>query len=335
MKLFRVAVVGGRGLVGLKLIEILIKEKFPFSELVVYGNIEEQFEVEGYKFVSKILRKETVEKFDFVFFCVGEEVSKKYAYDFIALGAKVIDNSSYYRLDKDIPLVIPEINGFDLLNNNHLYANPNCTTIMILLGLKPLIDRYKLEKLYISSYQSTSGGGKDALNEYYLEKENPNYIPKILPNKKIKKSTIFDNIIPIVDVLLDNGYTNEEMKVRLESKKILHLEKLEINATCVRVPTSIGHGATIFAVFEEKVDVEEAYKLLGEVAYLKVYDDNSYPTLIDVRGTPLVGVGRLRKDLDCDYTLSFFVTSDNLVRGASYNAYKIALKLVEYYKWIF
>ena len=187
MKLFRVAVVGGRGLVGLKLIEILIKEKFPFSELVVYGNIEEQFEVEGYKFVSKILRKETVEKFDFVFFCVGEEVSKKYAYDFIALGAKVIDNSSYYRLDKDVPLVIPEINGFDLLNNNHLYANPNCTTIMILLGLKPLIDRYKLEKLYISSYQSTSGGGKDALNEYYLEKENPNYIPKILPNKKIKK----------------------------------------------------------------------------------------------------------------------------------------------------
>lgn len=332
MKTFKVAVVGGHGLVGHSLLEILIKEKFPFSEIIVYGNYEDEINILDNKFPVRPLRKDNIERFDFVFMCVSEELSRKFVNDFILLGAKVIDNSSAFRMDDDVPLVIPEINSYDLLNNNHLYANPNCTTIMILLAVKPLLDRYQLEKLYVSSYQSTSGGGKEALNEYYLEKDNPMYIPKILPSRKVEKATVFDNLLPIVDVLLDCGYTSEEMKIRFESRKILHLDNLEINSTCVRVPTSIGHGATIFAVFKEKVDVEEALKLLGEVAYLKVYKDPSYPTLKDVRGTSVVGVGRLKKDLDCDYTLSFFTTSDNLIRGASYNAYKIALKLVEYYK---
>lgn len=332
MKLFKVAIIGGKGLVSTSLIDVLQKEKFPYSEIVLYGSYEEDALINNDLYHIVKLEDQTIEKFDFVFFCTNEEVSQKYASKFIELGAKVIDNSSCFRLDKDIPLVVPEINGMDLLNHNNLYANPNCTTIMILLALKPLIDRYKLEKVYISSYQSVSGAGKEALNELYMEQNNPNYIPKILPNKNSEKSTIFDNILPLVDVLLDCGYTGEEKKIILESKKILHLENIEINPLCVRVPTSIGHGASIFAIFEEKVDLEEVYKLFSEVAYLKVYRSPSYPTLTDIRGSSLVGVGRIRKDMDCDYTLSFFVTSDNLIRGASYNAYKIALKLVEYYK---
>ena len=332
MNLYKVAVVGGLGLVGTSLIKILIDEKFPISELIVYGSEDGEAIIENIEYHIRKLDDKSIESFDFVFFCSNEAVSEQYAEKFASLGAYVIDNSSYFRLKDNIPLVVPEINASDLLNGSKIIANPNCTTIMILLALNPLLDKYKLERFYASTYQATSGAGKEGLNQYICEKVHLDYKNKVLPNKLLEKSSIFDNLIPIVDVLLDSGYTSEEMKVRLESKKILHLDKLEISTTAVRVPTSIGHGASIFAIFEEKVNVEEAIRLFGEAAYLRVYNDPHYPTLSSVRGTPYVGVGRIRRDLDCEYTLNFFVTSDNLIRGASYNAYKIALKLVEYNK---
>lgn len=327
-----IGIVGGHGLVVQSLLHDLKKSSLSYQEIVIYGSEEHAkdpllCEEQEYSIIP--LQIENIREHDLVFFSGNEEIAKKYAPIFVQKGARVIDNSSCFRMEKEVPLVIPEMNGNDLLNNSMIYANPNCTAIMVLLALKPLAERYRLEKVYISTYQSASGAGKKALFEYFEEQLNANLIPQYLPASNAMKKTLYDNLLPVVDDFESSGYTKEEMKIRQEAQKILHQPKLEVNVTCVRVPTSVGHGASIQAVFEEKVDVEEANTLLKECPWLISFVAPDYPSLKEVVNTPYVGVGRLRKDLDCDYTLNFFVTSDNLIRGASYNAIRIAETLVE------
>ncbi len=331
-KKWKVAIVGGHGLVAKSIIQDLFDQEFPMESLTLYGSKENaQTPIQILKEIYPIiaLSHETIKPFDLVFFSGNEHIAEEYAQGFIEKGAIVIDNSSFFRMNPEVPLVIPEINSEDLLDGKMLFSNPNCTTIMILLALKALHEHYELEKVFITSYQSASGAGKEALKEFHEEQKDPRYIAKILPSANATKKILFDNILPVVDSFLDNGYTREEMKIRAEMQKIFHNNQLDINATCVRVPTTIGHGASIVAQFKEKVDVNEALKLWRDLPYLKVFVDPNYPSLLEVRHKPIVAVGRLRADLDCEYTLSFFVTSDNLIRGASYNAVKMAFKLWE------
>ena len=330
-KLYDVAVVGGHGLVSKSIIKDLYKYNFPLRNLVVYGSKEHanmDLNIDGREFKIKVLVDENIEKFDVVFFSTGEDLSYKYAEKFISLGARVIDNSSYYRMFKEVPLVIPEINEEDLLNNSKIYANPNCTTIMILLALYAIHKEFELEKIYISSYQSVSGAGSLALQEFINESIDPTFMPQYLPSKNATKKQMYNNILPIVDMIHEDGYTSEENKIEQESKKILHLPNLEVNPTTVRVPVLFGHGASISALCKKKIDLNKINSLLMNQDYLRVKTGNNYPDLKSVVGTHYVDVGRLRIDRNCEYTINLFATSDNLIRGASYNAVKIALSLI-------
>lgn len=331
-KKYDVAVVGGHGLVCKSIIKDLYLYNFPLKRLTIYGSKEHagiDLEVEGKKHKIVPFIKENIQKHDLVFFSTGEDLAKDYAKYFIEKGARVIDNSSYFRLDDNVPLVIPEINEEDLLNDSYIYANPNCTTIMMLLAVYPLHKNNVLEKLNISSYQAISGAGNSALEEYVNETINKDYLPKVLPAKNVNKKTINQNILPIVDNLNEDGFTLEEIKIIKESQKILHLKELEVNPTCVRVPTLMGHGITIYALCKEKIDLDKLKDIYKNEPYLIFKDGKDYPDLKEVVGTPFVAVGRFRVDKYCDYTLDLFATSDNLIRGASYNAVKIALSLIK------
>ena len=331
-KKYRVAVIGGHGLVARAIIEDLHRYNFPISELIVYGSKEHasiDLIIKGEKYHIVPLEEKNVREFDLVFFSSSEDLSNKYAKLFIEKGARVIDNSSFFRNDKNVPLVIPEINEEDLLNDSKIYANPNCTTIMMLLAIYPLHQECKLEKLNISSYQSISGAGKLALEEYVNESIDPSYKAKVLPSKNTVKKVIYNNILPIVDNINEDGFTSEELKIINESQKILHMKELEINPTCVRVPTLYGHGITIYALCKEKIDLNRLKEIYQDIPYLKYKDNPDYPDLKEVVGTPIVEVGRFRVDKYCEYTLDLFATSDNLIRGASYNAVQIGLSLIK------
>ncbi|MCH5180194.1 MAG: aspartate-semialdehyde dehydrogenase [Erysipelotrichales bacterium] len=331
-KKYRVAVIGGHGLVSKSIIEDLERFNFPMSELVVYGSkvhasIDLVVNYKKYRILP--LEEDNVMPFDLVFFSSSDDLSNKYAKLFIEKGARVIDNSSFFRNDKSVPLVIPEINEEDLLNDSKIYANPNCTTIMMLLAIYPLHQEFKIEKLNISSYQSISGAGTLALEEYVNESIDQNYEAKILPSKNAVKKVIYNNLLPVVDDIKEDGYTGEEIKIIKESQKILHLKDLEVNPTCVRVPTLYGHGITIYALCKEKIDLEKVKEIYQSKPYLKYKDTPDYPDLKEVVGTPIVEVGRFRVDKYCEYTLDLFATSDNLIRGASYNAVQIGLSLIK------
>lgn len=329
-KEWKVALVGAHGLVGKSMIEDLFRLDFPMDCLTLYGSKEHAnvpIKINGTLYPVFVLNEENIQPFDLVFFSGNEEIAEKYAPLFIKKGAVVIDNSSFFRMHKDVPLVIPEINKEDILEHHGLIANPNCTTIILLVALSALHEKYHLEKIYVSTYQSSSGAGKEALEELKKESKDQDYIPQILPSHNAKKKTLYDNVLPVVDDFLDNGFTKEEMKVRFESKKILHLPELEVNVTCARVATTIGHAMSVMTVFKEKVDVDEAIHLLKQNNSIKVFIAPDYPTLEEIRNEPYIAVGRLKKDLDCDYTLDLFITGDNLVRGASYNAIQIGWAL--------
>lgn len=332
-KTYDVAVVGGHGLVSRNIIKDLITNEFPFKSITVYGSKEHAsipLEVEEMLFDVQVIDETDIKKHDIVFFSGSDALSYKYAEEFIKKGAKVIDNSSTFRMLESVPLVIPEINGTDLLYNTNIYAVPNCTTTMMLVALDPLHKYFDVERIIVSSYQSASGYGKLALEELLNEQLDPKYRAKVLPSRNVDKKRLFNNILPIVDeVDEETNYTKEELKMREETRKIWHDAEIEVQATCVRVPTHVGHGASISAICKEKIDLNTARKLIKECSWLRLKEQGDYPDVKGVEGTKYVDVGRMRVDLDCEYTINMFVTSDNLVRGASYTAVMIAFKLID------
>ena len=330
--IYKLAIVGGHGLVATTLLKLLCNSFFKDSFITVYGsgeNLEPIF-VNERSFNIVKLCEENIEFHDVVFMCTSNEISKIYSPKFIEKGSKIIDNASYFRNDKNVPLVIAEVNPYDLLNDSNIYCNPNCVVIMLALALKPIHDVYYLEKAVISTYQSVSGFGISGLNQ--LNKEELGLdTNKVLPSLSAVKKQIYDNILPIVDEIdLVTGITKEEEKITNELKKILHLSNVDILSTCVRVPTRCGHGASLYLTFKDKIDIKLIEKLLIETNYVTYYGDFDYPSLLDVKGINNIAVGRLRKDFDCDYSILMFVTSDNLLRGAALNSFNIFMKLREF-----
>jgi aspartate-semialdehyde dehydrogenase len=324
----KVAVVGVTGLVGTKMLQVLSDRNFPVTELIPVASEnsvgkEVLFNNKSWKVVSMQTAIDAAP--DIALFSAGGSVSKQFAPLFAAKGTYVVDNSSAWRMEKDIPLVIPEVNAHVLTAENHIIANPNCSTIQMLVALKPLHDRYGIKRIVVSTYQSVTGTGQKAVEQMNAEREGR-------PVSAVYPHPIDRNILPHIDVFLDNGYTKEEMKMILETRKIMEVADMAVTATTVRVPTTGGHSESINVEFENDFDLAELRTLLSNAPGVVVQDDvqhNIYPMPIWSHDKDDVFVGRLRRDESRANTLNMWVVSDNLRKGAATNAVQIAEMLIQ------
>jgi len=333
---FNVAVLGATGLVGRQIIETLEERKFPIDTLYLLAS--ERSAGEDIKFAGEDIEVIDVETFDFAnahiaLFSAGGNVSEKYAPIAAEAGCVVIDNTSHFRNDYDVPLVIPEVNPDALsdFRNRNIIANPNCSTIQMLVALKPIYDAYGIERINVSTYQSVSGGGKKAVDE--LAKQTANLMnARPLENDVFPKQIAF-NVIPQIDSFEDNGYTREEMKMVWETQKILGDGSVMVNPTAVRVPVFYGHAEAIHLETRMPVDVEHVKQLLNDAPGVEYIDDEQdYPTPVsDASGNDTVYVGRVRQDISHPHGLNLWVVSDNTRKGAATNSVQIAELLIEQY----
>ncbi len=331
---YRVAVVGATGAVGREMIKTLVERNFPADEVVALASgrstgSEISF---GEKTVLKVKNLETFDftGWDIGLFSPGASVSAVHAPRAAAAGCVVIDNTSQFRMDPDVPLVVPEVNPHHLRQfaKRRIIANPNCSTIQMVVALKPLHDQWKIKRVVVSTYQSVSGAGKEAMDELY------NHTKAIFvhdPNKpeQFTKEIAF-NVIPHIDRFMDDGSTKEEWKMTVETQKILD-PAIKVHATCVRVPVFIGHGEAVNVEFEHPVTAGEARAALREAPGVEVVDvreDGGYVTPIESAGEDAVYVSRIRKDPTVPHGLSFWCVSDNLRKGAALNAVQIAEELI-------
>lgn len=327
----KVAVIGATGLVGQKMLQVLSEQKLPVDEIIVAASeksVGKKIKYED-KEITIISVDQAVEEIpDIAIFSAGAEVSLQYAKKFAEKGTYVIDNSSAWRKDKEIPLVVPEINASDINVDNHIIANPNCTTICMLMALAPLHKKYNAKRLVISTYQSVSGSGQKGLDQLACEQkgevsDNPAY-----------PCQIHENVIPHGGNFLDNGYTAEEEKLVFETNKILHSD-IAVTATVVRVPVYGGHSESINVEFEHDFDLDEVRDILSKSEGVVVYDnpsENVYPTPVMAYDKDEVFVGRLRRDFSRDKSLNMWLVSDNIRKGAATNAVQIAKYVIENFK---
>lgn len=327
----KVAVIGATGLVGQKMLQVLSEQKLPVDEIIVAASeksVGNKIKYED-KEITIISVDQAVEEIpDIAIFSAGAEVSLQYAKKFAEKGTYVIDNSSAWRKDKEIPLVVPEINASDINVDNHIIANPNCTTICMLMALAPLHKKYNAKRLVISTYQSVSGSGQKGLDQLACEQrgevsDNPAY-----------PCQIHENVIPHGGSFLDNGYTAEEEKLVFETNKILHSD-IAVTATVVRVPVYGGHSESINVEFEHDFDLDEVRDILSKSEGVVVYDnpsENIYPTPVMAYDKDEVFVGRLRRDFSRDKSLNMWLVSDNIRKGAATNAVQIAKYVIENFK---
>ena len=333
---FNVAVLGATGLVGRQIIETLEERKFPIDTLYLLAS--ERSAGEEIKFAGEEIEVIDVESFDFTnahiaLFSAGGSVSEKYAPIAAEAGCVVIDNTSHFRYDYDVPLVVPEVNPDALADfrNRNIIANPNCSTIQMMVALKPIYDTYGIDRINVSTYQSVSGAGKTAVDE--LAKQTANLMnARPLENDVFPKQIAF-NVIPQIDKFEENGYTREEMKMVWETHKILGDSSVAVNPTAVRVPVFYGHAEAIHLETRMPVDVEHVKQLLNDAAGVEyIEDEQDYPTPVsDASGTDAVYVGRVRQDISHPHGLNLWVVSDNVRKGAATNSVQIAELLVEQY----
>lgn len=324
--LYNIAIVGATGLVGTNFIRVLEEEKIPVGELRLLassksdGRIIQAF---GCDCTVQTLNESSFEGIDVALFSAGGEVSAHYAPIAVASGAVVIDNSSAWRMDKDVPLVVPEVNSEDIRGFG-IIANPNCSTIQSVIPLKALQDAFGLESVLYSTYQAVSGSGVKGITD--LKNTIKGELPSFYPYD------ISKTCIPEIDVFLENGYTKEEMKMVHETRKILHDESLPVSATCIRVPVEIGHGVLIHARLKEVVDIERVREVFSTFEGICLVDDpqnHIYPTSTMAIGNDLVYVGRIRKDLRDPKSVLFYTVADNVRKGAASNAIQILKRLIE------
>jgi aspartate-semialdehyde dehydrogenase len=335
-----VAVVGATGAVGQQMIDTLIKRDFPFAKLTLLSSARsagKKVMVKGQEYTVEEAKPESFEGVDIALFSAGGSVSKQFAPEAVKRGAVVVDNTSAFRMDPDIPLVVPEVNEDDLHKHNGIIANPNCSTIQMVVALEPVRQKYGLKKVLVSTYQAVSGAGAVAIQELNDQTKaiinGENYEPKVLPVKSAEKHyQIAFNAIPQIDVFQDNGFTYEEMKMINETKKIMHLPDLSVAATCVRLPVAVGHSESVyFEVEQEGVQTSEIKSLLSDAPGIVLQDDPEnqiYPMPANCVGSNDVFVGRIRKDLDEDLGFHMWVVSDNLLKGAAWNSVQIAESLI-------
>ena len=334
---YRVAVVGATGNVGREILQCLAEREFPADEVVALAS-ENSIGQEVSFGEDDILLVQNLDGFDFegtdiALFSPGAKVSAKHAPRAAAAGCVVIDNTSQFRMDPDIPLVVPEVNGDAIADYKirNIIANPNCSTIQMVMALKPLHDAAVIERVVVSTYQSVSGAGKAGMDELFQQTRGV-FVNDLKDHEQFTKQIAF-NVIPHIDVFMDDGATKEEWKMVVETKKILD-DSIQVAATCVRVPVFIGHGEAVNIEFENSMSEAEARKLLRAMDGVTVIDhrhDEGYVTPVECAGDDQVYVSRIRLDLSVPFGLSMWVVSDNLRKGAALNAVQIAEKLVKDY----
>ncbi|ASD67551.1 aspartate-semialdehyde dehydrogenase [Pseudoalteromonas piscicida] len=333
---YNVAVLGATGLVGKQIIELLAERKFPVDTL--YPLASSRSAGEEIDFKGEKIEVLDVEEFDFSnahigLFSAGGSVSEKYAPIAAEAGCIVIDNTSHFRYDFDIPLVVPEVNKDSLADfrNRNIIANPNCSTIQMLVALKPIYDAYGIDRINVSTYQAVSGAGKEAVDE--LAKQTANLMnARSMENEVFTKQIAF-NVIPQIDTFQENGYTKEEMKMVWETQKILGDSSILVNPTAVRVPVFFGHAEAIHLETRMPYDLEHVKQLLADAPGVElIEDENDYPTPVsDASGNDTVYVGRVRQDISHPLGLNLWVVSDNTRKGAATNSIQIAEALIESY----
>ena len=322
-----ITIIGATGNVGRKIIQVLESKNFPTDNLYLVASSKSAGS--KLKFKGKEIKVENLETFDFskgniTFFSAGGKISEKYA-PLAAKHSTVIDNSSHFRMDPDVPLIVPQVNSNDLKNiKKNIIANPNCSTSQLVIVLKPLHDLFRIKRVVISTYQSTSGAGKAPMDEL-IEQTKLSLENKKINSKNFTKQIAF-NAIPHIDVFVDEGYTKEEVKMVDETKKILD-NKIELTATCVRIPVMVSHSESLNIEFEKPFTLEKVREALNGAEGCKVIDerqDGGYITPIEAEGKNETFISRIRKDNSNKNTVNLWCVSDNLLRGAALNAVEIA-----------
>lgn len=329
----RVAIVGASGAVGQEFLRVLAERNFPMTELSLFGSSRSAgsvYEFKGEKITVKELKHgNDFKNFDIIFTSAGASISKEYAEDITKFGGVMIDNSSAFRMDNDIPLVVPEVNASDAKNRPRgIIANPNCTTIQLVVALKAIENLSHIKRVHVSTYQAASGAGAAAMDELDLQYR------QVLSGEQATVSKfayqLAYNLIPQIDVFTDNGYTKEEMKMYHETRKIMHSD-IEVSAMCVRVPALRAHSESVWAETENALSVEEIREAFAVAPGVEVIDEpaeKKYPMPLFLSGKDPVHVGRIRKDLSNPNGITFWSVSDQIKKGAALNAVQIAEYLI-------
>ena len=324
----KVAVVGATGLVGTKMLQVLAERNFPVSELIPVASeksVGKEIDFKGKKYKVVSMQDAVTAKPDVAIFSAGGSTSLEWAPKFAAAGVTVIDNSSAWRMDETKKLIVPEVNAHALSAADKIIANPNCSTIQMVVVLKPLHDKYKIKRVVVSTYQSVTGTGVKAVEQMMNERKG-------ITGEMAYKYAIDLNVIPQIDVFTDNGYTKEEMKMVKETKKIMEDDSIRVTATCVRIPTVGGHSESVNIEFENDFDLAEVKELLGKTEGIIVQDDIDnfiYPMPLTAHDKDETFVGRIRRDETQPNTLNCWIVSDNLRKGAATNAVQIAEYLIK------
>ncbi|HIP43419.1 MAG TPA: aspartate-semialdehyde dehydrogenase [Aquifex aeolicus] len=334
---YRVAIVGATGEVGRTFLKVLEERNFPVDDLVLYASERSEGKVltfKGKEYTVKALNKEgSFKGIDIALFSAGGSTSKEWAPKFAQDGVIVIDNSSAWRMDSEVPLVVPEVNPEDVkdFKKKRIIANPNCSTIQMVVALKPIYDRAGIKRVVVSTYQAVSGAGAKAIED--LKNQTKAWCEgKEMPESQKFPHQIAFNTLPHIDVFFEDGYTKEENKMLFETRKIMHDENIKVSATCVRIPVFYGHSESISIETEKDISPEEARDILRDAPGVIVIDNpqnNEYPLPLMVQGKDEVFVGRIRKDRVFEPGLAMWVVADNIRKGAATNAVQIAELLVD------
>lgn len=330
---YEVAVVGATGAVGRRMLTTLEERNFPVANLTALASARsagQTLAFRGQAIKVKELQEDSFKGIDIALFSAGGSISKQLAPIAVESGCVVIDNSSAWRMDKDVPLIVPEVNPSALGDEWGIIANPNCSTIQMVVALKPIHDEYRIRRVVVSTYQSVSGSGQKAMEE--LEQQSRDVLDGKSAQCNVYPHQIAFNCLPHIDVFLDNGYTNEEIKMVNETRKILEDDSIEVSPTAVRVPVVYSHSEAVNVETEQAMTAKEVKELLSSFPGVSVVDNpeqNEYPLAINASGSGDVLVGRIRSDLTRPNAVNFWVVSDNLLKGAAYNAVQIAELLLK------
>ncbi len=327
-KRYHVAIVGATGAVGAEMFRVLERRKFPVASIHALSSRRsagKTVSFAGEPIVVEELTRDSLRGIDLALFSAGGSVARKWAPVACDAGAVVIDNSSTFRMESDVPLVIPEINGEDAKGHRGIIANPNCTTAIALMAIYPLHRAFDVQRVFAASYQAVSGSGARAIAE--LEEQVRAFAANQPPRAEVYPHPIAFNVLPHVDAFLESGYTKEEMKMQNEGRRIMHHPEFRASVTCVRVPVYRAHSVAISAEFAEPISLQRAREVLAEAPGVEVVDEparNRYPMPLNVAGKDNCAVGRLRLDCAFENGLSFWVSGDQLLKGAALNAVQIA-----------
>ena len=335
MKKVKVAVLGATGAVGEELLGLLVERNFPATEIRALASAKsagKKLQIKGREFIIEEAKPESFAGIDIAFFCAGGSVSKAMAQEAVKRGAVVIDNTSAFRMDSEVPLVVPEVNPEDIKLHKGIIANPNCSTIIMLVALAPLERHFGLQRILVSTYQAVSGAGVKGMEELDNEVINPNYIPQVLPVASLPKHyPIAYNLIPQIDVFDAEGYTKEEWKMVKETQKMLHRPELGVTATTIRVPVKRCHSESIYVELNKDFTLDEIKEAFSNAPGLVVLDDPEnqvYPMPLDLEKKDDVYVGRIRRDLANKRGLNLWVVGDQIRKGAALNAVQIGERLL-------